>query len=71
MNNIKDSILTDEELDKVVGGFVCYYEKAYDEEIGDYYNCTTPDGTVKIPADDWADWVYKLTEQGHTIEARG
>ncbi len=71
MNKNNNDVLTDEELENVVGGATCYYEKGYDDEMGDYYLVTTPDGEVRVPANDWADWVNKLTDQGHTIESRG
>lgn len=71
MKNNQDALLTDEELDNVVGGRTYEYEYVRDPEgKGDYYKCTTCDGdtttTMCISVDEWDKWINNLN-QGDTI----
>ncbi len=74
MKNINDSILTDEELDKVVGGNGITYEYKLitDDPKGDYYQCNIYEngnfsGTTNIGTNEWDEWVNKVTSNGDTI----
>ena len=70
MKNYQDALLTDEELENVVGGRTYEYEYVNDTEKGDYYRCTTYDDgtstTISIPASEWDNWINNLN-QGDTI----
>ena len=75
MSNNEDVILTDEELDDVVGGGsrVYKYELKHHPTKGDYYFCTIftdglRTGTRGVGADKWEAFQKKVMKSGATFE---
>ena len=68
MNLKERELLTDEELDTVVGGKTYEYEFVEDTENGDFYRCNIYDNdnstTICIPANEWDKWVNSSTQTG-------
>ena len=71
MTNIKDTALTEEELDNVSGGREYEYELKEGPK-GKYYRCISTDGlkTRNIAFDRWVEWLQLLKDRGDTIHAK-
>ena len=67
MNLKERELLTDEELDTVVGGTDYLYERVFDKGMGDCYRLTNDDSTVLVAVNDWEDWLKQQKEKGNTV----
>lgn len=67
MNNNEDILLTEEELDNVVGGQTYEYVYIQDGKYGPCYHCESTDGKISIdvPEKKWDIWLQRHT--GDTI----
>ncbi|MBQ2594306.1 MAG: hypothetical protein II567_13630 [Candidatus Riflebacteria bacterium] len=63
----EDYLLSDYELDDVVGGKTYTYQLMHHPTKGDYYKCVSPGRTICIGANKWDEWIKKCNERGDKL----